>query len=421
MAEQVTARNVFLQTGNSIQMQGYGQGLHTIEISGTTGVNHGRGFDNLVTLKNLIVNHLNSAHDSKDATSTGNVNLIFHNFTNNESWKVELNQEGIKIDQSKDDPLSYFYTIAMVVVGSASTPATSEITWIQLGNVNPSLPAKNVPAGIQYQYGKTALTDFDFAGYQRSAEQFERSAHETIRNYGQSGMYDAQPVLSKSQIMALYKVVYGDVLPDFDWSKYIDAAGLFTRHKNGVINDYGQNNKGDAVKILPPYNVQKIYRELYGSTLGKIDYNSYGNLAKLFYQMKLGTIANYKQEGFFDTDDRTLSVADAVDMYSIIYGKTVPKIDFDNYQNASIVLSASRKMSVVDYGQASAEDALFRSWSNGFGSKLLMYNDYLNPWEAYTNSYQARYTGGVKRYVNPLVSKDAAVYTYATINNILRV
>ena len=422
ISEQITARNVFLQTESSIQMQGYGQGLHTIEISGTTGVNRGRGFDNLIALKNLIVNHLNSAHDSKDGGATGNVSLIFHNFTDNESWRVELNQQGIKIDQSKDDPLSFFYTISMVVVGAASTPATSEITWIQLGNINPSLPGRRIPTGMEYQYGKTAVSgSFDFAGYQRAADQFERSAHETIRNYGQSGMYEPQPFLSKSQIIALYKVVYGSLLPNFDWAKYVEAAGLFSKSKEGSVNNYGQSNAGDAVKILPPYSIQKIYQELYGDTVPNIDYNSYQNIAKLFTQMRLGTVMNYNEDGAFDTDDSSLTVGDAVAMYSIIYQKTVPNIDYSHYEDAAFAFTASKEGSILNYDQYDLANELLRSWNNPLGASRLVEDDGTNPWEAYSNSYQNISDEGVQRYINPLVSRDAAAYTYSTINTILRV
>ena len=82
MVESIPTRNNFMQTQDLIQMQGYGQGLHTITISGTTGVNHGRGVDKLKALKDLITKHINQAHD----TETGDVaNLTFHNFTNDES------------------------------------------------------------------------------------------------------------------------------------------------------------------------------------------------------------------------------------------------------------------------------------------------------------------------------------------------
>lgn len=421
MTEQVTARNTFLQTDNTIHMQGFGQGLHTIEISGTTGVNHGKGFDNLLALKKLIVDHINSAHDNTNASSTGNVELIFHNFTNNASYKVELNQEGIKIEQSVDDPLSYRYSISMVVVGDASNPATSEITWIQLGNINPSIPVKKVPAGMEYQYGKTGLKDFDFAGYQKAFEEFQKSSVETIKNYGQSGMYKKDFNLSREQVINIYKVVYGKVLPDFDWNKYVSAVGLFNRKKGGSINNYGQDNWSDTTKILPPYDLQTIYQKLYRNTVPAFDSEMYARLSSMFQQMKLGTILDYGESGEANTEDSTLKLADALELFSIIYGKTVPEINYQDYAEAATKFSNSKNESILNYDQDNALDAMFNSWNNEIGQKLVSLGDNLNPWEVYTNSYQNRYTGGIKKYVNPLVSKDAFAYTCATIDNVLRI
>ena len=415
MVESIPTRNNFMQTQDLIQMQGYGQGLHTITISGTTGVNHGRGVDKLKALKDLITRHINQAHD----TETGDVaNLTFHNFTNDESWIVELNQDGIKLTQSSRDPLSITYDISMVVIQSADTPSTSEETWIQLGNINPSLTPKVSTSSYEYKYGTTALKDFDFNGYQTEAGQFKASKQGVINNYGQTGMYQEEQLLSKGQIISLYKTVYGKTLHNFDFNKYVDASGYFSNNKKGTVNNYGQTDSGDAIKLLPPADVEAMYQKLYGNTVNAIDYASFSNLSQMFKAMKRGSISDYGATGEADTNDDTLTVGDAVDMYSAIYGKTVADTNYDSYSNASGLFSQAKKETINNYGQSDVDGAMFKSYAE---YQVKHASDLTNSWEQITNSNQTKYGVKVKDYLNPLVSKNAATYTYHTINNMLKV
>ena len=418
MTEQYNARNNFMQTRSMVQMQGYGQGLHTIQISGVTGVNHGRGFDTLKELKNLVVTHINEAHD----TETGDTpNLTFHNFTNGESWVVEMNTDGIKIEQSSRDPLSYNYSISMVVIQSADQPATSELTWIQLGNINPSLTPRSINSSYEYKYGTTALKDFDFNGLQTEINQFKASRKGVINNYGQRGMYVEHNLLSKGQIVALYKTVYGSVLPKFDFNAYVNATGYFKSTKKSTVNNYGQTDAGAIVNILPPVDVEKMYQILYGDVLDDVDYASFTRMSKLFRAMKRGSIQDYQVDGEADTSDDTLSIGDAVDMFSIIYGKTVKETDYDAYGNASGLFSQAKKESINDYGQDNVNDAMFTSYAN---YQVQQASDITNSWEKLTNSKLSQYNSNntvTTGYVNPMVSKEAGAYTYYTLNNMLKV
>lgn len=415
ITESIATRNNFMQTQDLVQMQGYGQGLHTIVISGVTGVNRGLGYDKFNQLYDLIMKHINSAHD----TETGDVaNLTFHNFTNNRSWVVELNTDGFKVTQSSRDPLSFNYTISMVVIQDASTPSTTETTWIQLGNINPSLTRKTVKSSYEYKYGTTALKGIDFNGLQTEINQFKASRKGVINNYGQKGMYQEERGLSKGQIVSLYKTVYGKVLPNFDFNKYTSESGYFAGKKKGTVNNYGQTDSGSVVNILPPVDVENMYQKLYGSTVNAIDYASFSNLSKMYRAMKRGSINDYGDSGEADTADSTLSIGDAVSMYSAIYGKTVPKTDYDSYENASGLFSQAKKETINDYGQSDVDGAMFKSYAD---YQVAQASDLTNSWEQLTSSPQMKYGTQVKNYLNPFVSKDSASYTYYTLNNMLKV
>ena len=311
ITESYGARNIFQQTEQAIQMQGYGQGLHTIVISGTTGVrsignsNGTRkdvttGYDRIHELRDLILTKLNSGHDTSSVASSvaegSFVTLTFHDFTDGNSWIVELNTDGFQIARDVNNPLSYTYTISMVVIGDASTPATSEVTWIELGNKHPSLTPTATYTGYEYKYGKDTLASdkFDAQQYTASAQQFKMSKKSTIDNYGQTGMYSNTDILSPSEVLALYKVVYPDIISTFDWASYVASSGYFTRAKLESILDYDEGNagdSGDASKDLTNLSIQQIFQTLYGQTVNDIDIESYEDAEKV-HQTLYGSTVN---------------------------------------------------------------------------------------------------------------------------------
>jgi len=96
--ENFNARNIFMQTESSIQMQGFGQGLHTITISGTTGVRSMKGssisqtsgFNKYHELYNMLKEQLQSVHDNTDnvnGTGGGGIRLDFLDYTNEHYYK----------------------------------------------------------------------------------------------------------------------------------------------------------------------------------------------------------------------------------------------------------------------------------------------------------------------------------------------
>jgi len=160
--ETFPARNVFTKTEGDPYMQGFGSGIHTIQISGNTGWGHGNeGYNKYVELKNILMNYNNN-----NEYGLGNVgNFFYHDFTNGYSWQVELNAEGFKFTQSVDRPLLYDFDIAMVVIKPASLPARAEMSYTATGNANPSLQTRSVLAPLNMKY--TKQMSFNTAGLSR--------------------------------------------------------------------------------------------------------------------------------------------------------------------------------------------------------------------------------------------------------------
>ena len=151
IVESFPARNVFTKTEGDPYMQGFGSGIHTIQISGNTGWGHGNdGYNKYVELKNLLMDYNNN-----NEYGLGNVgNFYYHDFTNGYSWQVELNADGFKFTQSVDRPLLYDFDISMVVISPSNSPVQSEISYTTTGNVNPSLQTRTVRAPLGMKYTK---------------------------------------------------------------------------------------------------------------------------------------------------------------------------------------------------------------------------------------------------------------------------
>ena len=419
ISEKYAARNTFLQGESTVNMQGYGQGLHTISISGTTGVNHGKGFDLMMQLKSIIVDQINNAHDSSNGsylTNPAYTTLKFHNFTDNESWLVEIDPQGFSIDQDKDNPLSFTYSIYMVVVGKADSPSTNEIDWVQLGTNHPSFTPTSVSPTGSYVYGQK-IKDLDANGYIKSARQFEDSKYNTIDNYGQSGMYKAKSELSQSEVVALYKIYYGGTLSDLDLQNFVANSPYYG---GSGLGNYGTADKETASvlsKALPVTELQTIYQELYGDTLNSVDYDAYSRMNAVYTAMKKGTIYNYSGDTVVDTSNNSLSVPDAVSMFSILYGKTVKEEDFTQVINSGVSFASGKQETINNYGQGSLYGDSMDSFKD---SNAYVFPEYINPWESYENSVQSTYSNN-GYYTHPLVSKDSLKYSFDALTNLLKV
>lgn len=159
ITESFPARNTFAKTEGTIYMQGYGLGLHTIQISGTTGWGHGNaGVEKYVELKNKLL-----AYTEDNQYGLGKVgSFYYHDFTNGYSWQIELSSDGFKFTQSVDRPLLYDFDISMAVIKSASMPSYSEVSYTMTGNASPSLQMGKVLAPLTAKYTKPV--EFNITG-----------------------------------------------------------------------------------------------------------------------------------------------------------------------------------------------------------------------------------------------------------------
>ena len=394
MQESFGARNVFLQPEDGIQMQGFGAGLHTITIAGTTGVRsfangtytYDAGFQDYQKMYSLLSEQLSSSHDNTQdmstttshKTSTG-VNLDYYDYTNEHYFHCELSPDGFQFTQSSDNPLSYFYSINLVVIGTADEPTYSQTTWVVLGNVNTGLSktklADDSGEVISNKYTKdiktatsridAALSDGKYKDY--SGSNFSSLINDIksiesnmdsrgvdgyrspIVNYNDRGskIYSFGKSLSKSKIESLYSKVYTGLTAqvhivvgksnimdinissdnksawDSYWELYTNTAMKLSKKSSSGINDYGQTDADDSSSSLPNYNFNNIDNTLYGNTVPKIDLS-----------------------GYKDTDA----------IYKQLFGSVLSSFSESDYKKAVQAFSGSIESTILNYGQVDAGD-----------------------------------------------------------------
>lgn len=419
MEETYPARNVFLQTENRTQMQGFGQGLHTITLSGTTGVRDdydtdqnapSRGFRAFVQMRDLFRKQLNTYHDIDDsaiqagtqnpsdttdannnATSdqtqsdeTGSVALTFNfmNYTDDEYYKVEFGPEGFNFTQSKDDPLSFYYSINLVVVGDASDPEQVEKDQAILGNHVSSMSKKEIEAKEKMAFDKMIAEDIkkykahidtiikkedqykvvDVSKGNYSALRTKVKAmlkdmknrgvdgtRSTIINYNDESkkeMYSYGHTVTGKKLRAIYAKVYTGItkkvhikvgnshIMDIDissdnpkawkayWKMYTNKADHI-KNKNGVI-DYGQINANDADANDSDYDTDDIHHDLYKNTVPELDLTPYGDKDAIYQQL---------------------------------FGNVLSKLSPGEYSAATQALKSGIENTIINYGQIDAGDA----------------------------------------------------------------
>lgn len=359
MTESHAARNSFTNTERNIFMQGYGAGLHTIQISGVTGVNKGAGFDKLRQLETLLLTHLQTGHD--DTVGAGTT-LKFHDFTNGRSWLVEFNQEGFQINQSVNNPLSYTYTINMVVVGTADTPATDEISWVVLGNINPSVSPKQVDTNYNYKYGKTQVSgEFNSSNYNALVERMQDNYRTEYLSYDSffkknqqtNGAYKYRRTLTPTQIISLYKLVYPDIAKGFNWREYLTANRVMINNTKGSILDYNQEGIADTGSVVKVMSADEIYKTLYGQQVNGITVNSYDDAKKIhdmLYASALNPTSRNEYMNYVMTTFKSVTGADLDVMppreverlYQTIYGNSEPSFTQEGMADLSNFFGAMR-------------------------------------------------------------------------------
>ncbi|MBT9670564.1 hypothetical protein GPK34_00735 [Secundilactobacillus kimchicus] len=381
--ENFPARNTFIQTENTIQMQGFGAGLHTISISGTTGVNPSRGssgttgFQKYQELYTLLNKQLKSAKDSQAGMSTSQVKsgvvLDYLDYTNEHYYTVELSPEGFGFNQSADNPLSYTYSMNFVVLKETSQPTYEETSWVVLGNVKPTLSKKSLKLvqenqaylkladryqGKLYKDGYKTKYAAAKAEAKKMAQDMAKRGYDGTRspiiNYYDNtnnpklagGVYALKKTLKPGAIKNIYKTVYSGIhkivhvrvnnqnIADLEvssddaeswdayWQLFMDNSAKLNRRDGTVIN-YGQNDAGDSNQNLPDYDEEAIKKKLYGKTVPILDLTQFGS---------------------------------ADEIYRKLYGNVVTNLDGDSYTAASKAFQGSIRATILNYGQVDAND-----------------------------------------------------------------
>lgn len=132
-------RVAVFKTKSHIITEDFGKDIETIQFSGTTGFrkdSSGRtGADRLKGLVKFIDNYAQQGGNGNKAKAE----LIFHNFTEDESYVVHLAPDSISMERSVDQPLLYTYSLSLVVLRSADTPPERDQVNPNIGNEKPSV------------------------------------------------------------------------------------------------------------------------------------------------------------------------------------------------------------------------------------------------------------------------------------------
>jgi len=128
-------RSTITQTKAGAWVDDFGAGLVNIFMKGTTGF--ANGYEKLKELRGLLRTYNDSKVPGKPVVDE----LIFHNYTDEESWIVHPDPTGFKLFRSKSNPLLYMYEIRLVCLRNAAEPAGDKSD--QGGVGNPLGPALN--------------------------------------------------------------------------------------------------------------------------------------------------------------------------------------------------------------------------------------------------------------------------------------
>lgn len=116
------SRSTVTQTKGGAWIDDFGGGLEIIFMRGSTGLRN--GYSRFVRLRNMI----RAYRDGTDPGNTPDEELIFHNFTDGESWVVHLDPSGFKLYRSKSNPLLYMYELRLTCLRKASDPKQEQRT-----------------------------------------------------------------------------------------------------------------------------------------------------------------------------------------------------------------------------------------------------------------------------------------------------
>lgn len=129
------SRSLVTQTLGGAWVDDFGGGLPVISIRGNTGFRNGMGFQKFKELRDLI----RSYYKSNTVGQSIEDELVFHNFTDEESWVVHTDPTGFRLLRSKNNPLLYMYEIRLICLRPATHPNTNRTEVGNVRNYNSSL------------------------------------------------------------------------------------------------------------------------------------------------------------------------------------------------------------------------------------------------------------------------------------------
>lgn len=133
-------RSTTTRTKSRNVIQDFGRDVGTIVMSGTTGwrkLGDGKsGAERIKELQSIIETYNNKNSGSGNAP---NVEMTFHNYTDDYSFVVHPMQEGLTIKRNAERPILFDYTIALYAVRDAKLPPDANVHDPEIGNKEPSI------------------------------------------------------------------------------------------------------------------------------------------------------------------------------------------------------------------------------------------------------------------------------------------
>jgi hypothetical protein len=134
-------RTTATKTKSRIVVSDFQDDIHTVTISGTTGLNPtgvaaDRGIAKIREMKNFLENYASLGGNGNKSAA----DFYFHDFTNAEHYVVHLSPEGVNFTQDANSPLTHRYDIKFIILRKAGEPDQDDVVDPEIGNRFPTLP-----------------------------------------------------------------------------------------------------------------------------------------------------------------------------------------------------------------------------------------------------------------------------------------
>lgn len=145
------SRSTVTQTKSGAFVDDFGAGLQAVYMKGQTGFGGTSGIKKFKELRKFIRGYWSAITPGQTVKDE----LIWHNFTDDESWIVHTDPTAFRLLRSTTNPLLYYYEIRLVCLRPASQPASKSST----GGVNKTVGTPKKIASVTNNPDKTASSD----------------------------------------------------------------------------------------------------------------------------------------------------------------------------------------------------------------------------------------------------------------------